>query len=290
MKVLLTTIAFLFILSSCAVFDPEDIQPAYLKLGEIKVYEPGTSDVYTTHDVRDIWVYLDGTALGIFPYPGHVPVIPGNPDENSLIQMLAGIRDNGIASHLTLYPFLEFYEMNQKIIPGNIYEVNPVYKYRSNTILRFNEGFEHSSHLFSMDLDNNQKSKITGTTSNSRTGTYSGHLQVTKTDPLLEAANSTALLNLPVNASGVYLELDYLADHDFNFGMIGYDETTGSQGIKNYYLGLKKNTSWQKIYINLTEELAASKFEGYRFFFSLQLNQDREAGNVYLDNIKLVHF
>jgi hypothetical protein len=290
MKVLLLTIAFSIVMISCAVFDPEEIQPAYIKLGEIKVYEPGTSDIYTTHDVRDIWVYMDGTALGVFPSPGHVPVIPGNPDENSIIQMLAGIRDNGIASYLTIYPFLEFFEMDQKIIPGSIYQVNPVYKYRSNTILRFNEGIEHSSHLFSLDLDNNQETKIIGTTSNKKTGENSGHLYVNKTNPVLEAANNIALLNLPINASSVYLELDYLADHDFNFGMIGYDETTGSQGIKSYYLGLKKNTSWQKIYINVTEELAASKFDAYRFFFSLQLNQDKEAGNVYLDNIKLLHF
>jgi hypothetical protein len=290
MKVLILTIAISIGMSSCAVFDPEDIQPAYLKLGEIKVYEPGTSDVFTTHDVRDIWVYLDGTALGVFPYPAHVPVIPDNPNENSLIQMLAGIRDNGIASYLTLYPFLEFFELDQKIIPGDVYQVNPVYKYRSNTILRFNEGFEHSAHLFSLDLDNNQETKIISTNSNRKTGSYSGHLYVTETNPVLEAANNTALLNLPVDASSVYLELDYLADHDFNFGIIGYDETTGSQGIKSYYLGLKKNISWQKIYINVTEELAASKFDAYRFFFSLQLKQDSEAGNVYLDNIKLLHF
>jgi len=290
MKLFFLTVIGLLFLTSCSIFDPEEIRPAYIKLGGIKVYEPGTSDILTTHDVRDIWVYLDGNALGIFPYPGHVPVILENPEENALIQMVAGIRDNGIASYLTLYPFLEFYEMDQNILPGNVYEVNPVFKYRSNSLLRFNEGFEASSNLFSFDLDNDTETKISSTNTVKKSGVYSGHLFVNKEHTKLEAANASPLLNLPTNATSVYMELDYLADQDFYFGIIGYDETSGSQGFKSYYLGMKKNTSWQKLYINLTEELATSKFDAYRFFFSLQLDTKNESANVYLDNIKLLHF
>jgi len=290
MKAFLLTLTCILLLTSCSVFDSEEIQPAYFKLGDIKVYEPGSTTVLTTHDVRDIWVYLDGESLGIYPYPSHVPVIPRNPESNSSMQFIAGIRENGIASYLELYPFLEFYELNQKILPGNIYEVNPVFKYRNNTLLRFNEGFEHSTQIFGMDLDEDPATGISQTSEMQKTGNYSALLTVNNEHPILESANTSALLNIPVNASSVYLELDYFADQDFYFGMIGYDETTGNQGIKSYYLGLKENLEWQKIYINLTEEMAASKFDAYRFFFSLQLKSENDTAKVYLDNIKLLHF
>lgn len=290
MKAFFLTLTCVLLLTSCSIFDPEEIQPAYIKLGDIKVFEPGSTSVLTTHDVRDIWVYLEGESLGIYPFPSHVPVIPKNPENASLLQFVAGIRENGIASYLELYPFLEFYELNQKILPGNIYEVNPVFKYRTNTLLRFNEGFEHSSQIFGLDMDDDSATSISQTSENQKTGNYSAMLTVNKEHPLLETANTSALLNVPVDARSVYLELDYLADQDFYFGMIGYDETSGTEGIKSYYLGLKENTEWQKMYINLTEELAASKFDAYRFFFSLQLKSGNEAAKVYLDNVKLLHF
>ncbi len=290
MKNLFLILFLFFGLNSCSVFDPGEIEPGYIVVEDIMVYEPGNNSQVTTHDVRDIWAYLDGQALGVFPYPGHIPVIPANNGETSSLQFLAGIRDNGIASYLTLYPFLEFYELDQVILPGKTYKITPVYKYRSNVVMRFNEGFEHISNTFGFDLDKDPESMITQSAEKVRSGSYAAMLSVNKDHPILESANTTPLLNLPIDGKSIYIELDYLADQDFFFGMIGYDENTGSQGIKSYYLGMKENSDWQKVYINITEELSSSKFDAYRFFFSLQLDSDKENAKVYLDNVKLLHF
>jgi len=90
-----------------------------------------------------------------------------------------------------------------------------------------------------------------------------------------------------------FIEINYKTDVQLEFGLVGIDGI-GQEFASFNFIILPKN-QWNKIYLDITEELRVSDFDTYRVGFRAQLpvengNFTLDQGTIYLDNIKLVHF
>jgi hypothetical protein len=281
-------IFFVFLLGGCSVLDEQEQQPAYIQVEEVTVNNPGGFG-QTTHDITDLWSYLDGTNLGVYPYPTHIACLPQN--DTVTVGFLAGIRQNGIASSVSIYPMLQPIEKRIVLQAGKEYLLNPVFSYREDVIKRFEAGFEGSSTLFEFDADLNSATQLKKDLSVKRSGDASGLIEVPDSLDFVEVASTEAYIGIPTNGNPVYLELDYLSTANVFIGLIGYQDADNlDQPLKSYYLGLKPSDIWKKIYVNLTEPVFQSDLAAYRVLIRAENRGTGAVEKVNLDNLKLLHF
>lgn len=273
---------------SCSVFDKAEDQPAYVSIESVRVKNP-EGNSFSTHAVVDLWTYLDGTNLGIYPYPSHIACLPE--DNHATLSFVAGIRENGIASYVSTYPMLNPIELEMDLFPGENYPLDLTFTYRSDALLRLDQGFETSISLFDFDADELPETNLVKVTEKSKSGNASGKIIVPDSLEFVEVASSEAFIGIPTDGSSVFLELDYLSEADLFVGVIGYqDEAAETQPLKSYYLGLLPNEEWDKIYVNLSEVLFTSELKAYRLLFRVENNGSGGEEVTYLDNLKLLHF
>lgn len=278
----------LLTLTGCNLLDEPELQPSYLNVETVTVKDPDGNGI-VSHAITDLWSYLDGANLGVYPHPTHIACLPQT--ESSTVSFIAGIRENGIASSVSTYPMMEHLDFEINLEPGVSYPLNPEFRYRSDVIFRFDEGFESTANLFSFDADGDPNSNLLKNSEKSVTGTHSGVLIVPDTVDFVEIATADAYLGVPTDGTSVYLELDYTSEADVFIGLIGYQDAQNlTQPLKSYYLGLIPNEDWQKIYVNLTEPLFDSDLEAYRILIRAENNGTGNVEKVYFDNLKLLHF
>jgi len=278
----------LFIFTGCGLVDQSESEPAYVIVEDVSVKNPNGSGT-VSHDISDLWSFLNGENLGVYPYPSHIACLPA-PESNTL-SFIGGIRENGIAKSISIYPMLEPLEYQIELTPGENHLINPSFSYRNDVIIRFDEGFESSPDFLSFDADNNIGTKLERDTEYMKTGFASGKLSVPDSLDFVEIATAEAYPSIPVDGSVVYLELDYLSSADIFIGLIGYqDPVLLDQPLKSYYLGLVPVDEWKKIYVNLTEPLFESGLAAYRILIRAENNGDNTEEIVRLDNLKLLHF
>jgi hypothetical protein len=92
--------------------------------------------------------------------------------------------------------------------------------------------------------------------------------------------------DLPAVGSRVYFELDYKSNVDFYIGII----LNNNEGQKYSVLGVNAKTTWNKIYLDLTNEfikiLADNKFKLY-----IAVNKSEVGPTDFnFDNLKLIYF
>ena len=273
-------------MQSCQV-EPQS-EPAYIMVDSVSVLKPSGNGYYT-HDIRDLWSYLNDTNLGIYPHPTHITCIP-EPETNRLT-LLAGIRENGIASEVSLYPFLDAYEKEMELKAGNTYMVNPVFTYRKDVVIRFDDAFEDNNHGWKFDADNHPETGLTLSSIEPKSGQSSAYVKIPDSLASVELATSQAYFDVPTDGSAVYFEMDYKGDARLFVGLMGYENANASgTPLVSYYLGLVPRDQWTKIYVNLTSELFNSGLPAYRILMRLEHQETGVTEGIFLDNLKLLHF
>ena len=274
--------------TGCQLVDQMESEPAYVLIGEVSVLNPDGNGT-ATQDVRDLWSYLNDQNLGIYPHPTHITCLPV-PGVNKL-SLLAGIRENGMASEVSVYPMLEALNYDLEMEAGSNYPINPVFQYRNDLFVRFDEGFEGVNHSWTYDADKNPSTQLKIINTNPKSGQYCAFLEVPDTLAFASVATGQGYVQIPTDGNAVYLELDYRGDCNLFVGLIGYaDINAESTPYVSYYLGLKPKEDWTKIYVNLTSELFNSGLKSYRILLRAEHQTPGIPEGVYLDNLKLLHF
>lgn len=274
----------ILLLSSCSRSRLEADLPMYLLIESTEVAtQPDEGS--TTHLITEAWIYADSLFLGAFPVPSRVPLLNNGPVK---IDVFAGIRENGIAADIGIYPFYEPSEHRitfEQLVTANIH---PVFKYDSRVRFAWVEGFD-SGNIFGEDLDGDPSTGIVRIADGGLSG-MAGKSVVTKDHPLMEVATSRVYTDLPASGAAVFLELDYRSEIPLTIGTRQHN--TGSAPQRIYKLVLLPNDNWQKIYINFTEDIRIADASGIQIIFLASYDQDlgQEEQSVYLDNIKLLHF
>ena len=284
---LLGILSLLFSLSACDLINPEEEIPAYLEINEFTLTTQAGNQGSANELITEVWVFVDGTFLGMYDLPALVPVLKAGPTE---VRVEAGIRDNGIASFPDIYPFYEPYRINLDLQPNETAIINPTTSYISEAKFGFIEDFEDTRPRVFTQI-------INGTTQIERTqddvfeGNYSGRFSLTRENqPVLEIASSALFSGLQDDGVFVYLEVNYKADAPVVWGFVGEpDPIAGPIGF--YNPGFSAKNEWNKIYFNLSQLLLDIQLDEYRIGFQAFLTEESpDSATILLDNIKLVHF
>jgi hypothetical protein len=163
--------------------------------------------------------------------------------------------------------------------------VVPIFEYRTESKFRLIEGFE-GGNSFSFDEDGDLSTFLDVTNLMASEGLKSGLINLSS-GAILEQGSTLIYNGLPKNGSPIYVEIDYKGDLDLDFGLIGVQ---AEQMFKDYFVSLRSDINWKKTYINLTSLVEASNLEGYQ----LLIGADNSSGDgeiqIYVDNIKFLHF
>jgi hypothetical protein len=277
------------LLSSCVKNNPE---PVWLSLDKW-VLEANPTQVndagQLTQNLSEVWVYVDNKIIGVFELPCKIPVLVSG---NVKIQLYPAVRNNGIAATKKIYPFVEPIELQMDLTAGETYTIPMVTRYYNN-VKFWIEDFESPSQVkletdptstTSLTLDDDPAIALPGG------GSY-GQVHFTASDSLW-LAYTTENQVLPQSGAEVYLEIDYRNSNGLLSGVLGISSSEIKQN-PNILLNAQDPSSmvWKKIYIDLKEIVSNStSAEYFKQYFRALIDEGSSQSDIYIDNIKVVHF
>jgi hypothetical protein len=274
--------------------NPEQI-PAYLRLEPFAVDAQGDARF---HRITEGWLYLNGEFLGAYTLPATVPVLARGEGQDT-VQIFPGVKENGIEATPNIYPFLARYERLQPVLAAaQTTAIQASTTYLSATKFAFGTGrgdFDGGSFISLVSLDTDPATAFEVI----EDGAFAGkciRAVVDTASPIIEFATEVMDALPTTGGIEVWLELHYRSDIPFAFSLYGSDAGGTNEEIQPVYAFNSTEDTWKKIYLNLTEFLAASGRAEYRLAFRITLPKDsagqyaQNNGIVRLDNLRVLHF
>lgn len=270
---------FATFISSCNLINPSEGIPAYIAIDTFS-FAASFGQGSSSNRITDVWTFADGNIAGIYEIPKTFPVLDSGKTQ---LEINAGIWDNGIAETRVVYPFYYPDTVSMNLQPGKIYNIIPHFTYRPSTKFYFIEDFE-AGNLFD---------KIGGDTNMIRTsdpeevfeGSSAGAIYLDQDHNAYQGKTSESFVLTSGNP--VYVELNYKCDQEFQVGIYG-----SVQGVTAFLYDWTINPKdyWNKIYLNMTNEVIQLKADEYQILIKAVLDSTRTESHIYLDNIKLVSY
>lgn len=277
----------LLTLSSCDLINPAEGIPAYIHLESVEV---STNSVQgsDSHKISEVWVFDGGQMLGAYQIPGYTPVLK---EGMTAMSLRAGIKNNGIANSRIMYPMYQPIDMELMLTPLDTVSVALEYEYKDNVAF-IKEDFEDPGVKLEETGSSQVEMTVISHPDSVFEGSGTGYIRIP--DPsLIWEARWQEEMNLPAGEQ-MFLELDYKCNNTFAAGL--YAITTADE-VKSLIIVLNPTTDaagepqWNKIYIELSETaanyLAADHF---KLYFECSRQSDNDVAEIWLDNIKVVHF
>jgi len=274
------------LLSACIRNNPN---PSWIKVNPfVLVANPSLSgsEGQLSQDIRDVWLYIDDQMIGCFQTPFKIPILK---DGNVNIKIYPAVRNNGIASDKKIYPFMNVYEINSKLVKDQTLTVNPVTNYVDNLNFWI-EDFEDASIKIQDDPNTSIASLFVSSDNLTPFNGFNyGKVVLTETDSVW-VANTTEQLSIPKNKP-CFIEVDYFNTNTFVQGFLALSLNG------NFYqdnAGFNEQTfnavKWKKMYIELTE-LIGNSINGSNFVqtFKSKLDSLQTETFICIDNIKIVY-
>ena len=274
-------LAALLGLTSC----PPDLDeaPAYVTVEGFALNVRAGEGAPTT-DIREVWAFVDGEFLGVFPLPARIPVFRSG---TVSLRLEAGIRQDGRSVTPDIFPFYTPVEQAVELIPETTVSLGTLtIGYRDATVFGFVADFEPGSPPVFTDVLT-PGNAIRTETETVRSGVAAGAIELSDTSRLFEVATSAIFRGLNAVPINVWLEVDFLADAPTLFGVIG-PQNLGTARV--FDPGFLPRPDWTKIYFNLGPVIGSADLDELRVALSSRLPDDLTAGTVYLDNVKLLYF
>ncbi|MBK9257496.1 MAG: hypothetical protein IPM42_18700 [Saprospiraceae bacterium] len=269
--------------NACSLNDNDQPMPAFMLVSD-PVVETLINQGDGTHKITDVWVFQNGKISGIFPLPAKVPVNVVNGGSDILI--FAGIRNNGINGNPIFYPFYKSIETRVNPENGEIFSVPLKFSYNSDAVYSLAEGFE-TGNSFTFDSDQNPQTNLTVTDEDASTGTKSGKVVLTQQFPNIETATNQTFFKVNNRGGASYVELDYKGNAEIAVGLIKFE---GQRGTIAYKVIIPPRLNWNKIYIDLTEELSLTDYDSYKIAIGFSKPSSLTEATVFIDNVKHIHF
>lgn len=285
-----TTILLLVLSQSSCVKNNND--PAWIEVSawELENNPSGNYVGELTHAFTNASVYVDDNFIGIFEMPFKIPIL----DEGSKkITLYPTILNNGISSTKKIYPFVEAYVIDVELVKNQTTEIQPITRYKPNTILTVLD-FEIPN---STPLSDNPQSAATTGTSNDPNilewfnGDQFGKVELTTANNIWVSATNLQEA-LPQLGTDVYLEMDIYCTEDVLTGVLAIN---GASVTENPNVRVNEQSpedaAWRKIYIDL-ETIVSGSPQGSEFEHSFEafLDEGKTSAVIYIDNIKIVRF
>ncbi|MFK7771418.1 MAG: hypothetical protein AB8F94_04730 [Saprospiraceae bacterium] len=275
----------LFFMGSCDI-DKEPI-PAYVHIKPFTI-NTDTNQGTMEHQIRDVWVSDAGTGdfLGVYQLPATLPIVA---EGNTKLIIAPGILENGIGATPNIYSLMTSYDIEIDLSPNVIDTIQPTTRYDSRVEFRYKENFETSNTL----------NEIIDTTIMVEMESFQGPLAFEGTsvgftldedNPKMEVATST-FIELPTKGDLTVMEMHYKNDGILQIALLGYEDTNATP-VLTYFLALNPQSDWNKVYINLTNQLVSygSRFKHFRVLLGAQIPVGETTSTYLIDNIKVLEF
>ena len=269
------------LLSSCSLFDADKPEPMYFNMDEVQL-QTTVLQGENTHKIRDVSVYADGFSIGLYPLPANIPVLSEREEVELFI--FGVIRNNGIASNPIEYPFYDpvIIVRDVEAFSDNTIDLN--FRYSDQTRIIQLGDFE-TSNTFNVNVDNNPDITFIRS-AETPYGNFCGKITITADHPSFEKTTFTKIERGDIAGSPVFLELDYRNDIPFAIGLLRIEP--GGFFVPNYKLILTEQNEWNKVYLELTDELNDTQFD--QFTILIGSNQSSTGfGSIWIDNVRLVY-
>ena len=296
---ILALLAATLLASACDRFESDQTAPAYLKIDAITVVD-NSADSWSSEsgfftcdiDAVNLIVWQEGDAsetnLGTFNLPCTVPVMKhGNID---YVRVVPVVRQNGIAGSRIAYPYYKTITLDDVTLTVDSVTcfdtIRTQYMPSSTMRVVWSEFFEPGPSAVKLDT---AVQRLVYKPDTILSGYGCGVIRVPDSVKTINFW-SDSTCNVPTPGVALYLELDYWSDFDFSIGLNNPIYNGGSNEIMSAVtLFGKPEAGWQKIYINLGR-IWGPRYRYYphiRLFFSV-FNPNGKAGNLYIDNMKLL--
>ena len=246
--------------------------PSYIIIEDIELNEN------TTHNINDVWVYIDDNLQGVYELPANFPVLAEGLHK---LRVKAGIKDNGIGGTRVSYPFYTSYIVDeQEFNSEERINIKPKFNY-IDSVSFFIEDFEGVG----VNIETTSISDTTIIEFNNLSNNYAGGILV---DSLITFEIATdELNNLPQAGSPIYLELDYKCNTQFLVGLyVNFPQSV----LQKDLIWINPKEDWNKIYINLTSSVSESiGADFFKVFIGMRRDFSLDTNTIYFDNIKVVY-
>ena len=277
----------LFYFSSCEIINPEEQIPAYIKIDTTQLQTNNSTQGSEAHNITDCWLYVNSELIGVFEPPFSVPVLKDAGTYEIVIQ--AGIKNNGAASNRIVYPFVSNYTTQIELNPNQETTLSPVFEYHTCEFALI-ENFEDLGISFEV-TEQSDTTIILVDNNNAQEGSSMSFILDDEHDAF--ECKTTDLYELPRN-SPVYLEMSFKCTDAFTFGVFSRKYSGGSIFEERIpVITMTPTDEWKTIYIELTDRIVeeASAYD-FRLYYTCirPESADNEKTEVFIDNIKLIHY
>jgi hypothetical protein len=270
------SVLFLLFFTSCV---KENAVPAYISIPSFS-FTTTSGQGTSAQKISDVWVYVDGQSLGAYQIPARFPFLGVGKHE---FLLFAGIRNNGIRDNPVIFSPAKTFSTTLDIKSGDDVTVRPTTTYIDGVKIWFNEDFERTN-IFTVNRDNNLATSFSAV-ANGFEG-RGASIMLTKANPVIEKASSVKA-QLPDNAQTTLIELHYKTEAPLAVGIIGFSPANLT-GEVLYRIVLNPNTTWNKTYIDVTQEAKNLKSKDFQVVFRSELPESLNQATVLIDNVKLI--
>ena len=258
--------------------------PAYLHIPAWNFdSQPGQGT--ESQKITELWVYQNEQLLGIYSTPANIPIIDL---DRSKIQILAGIKNNGLSDSRIRYPFFQSVDTTLSFSPEQTVTWTPKFGYDDNVDVE-ELGFESGNFLLEMPGSNGDFTAVTDP-SIVFEGNRCGKGVLTSGQSKLFYKDD---VNREFTAGNYYfLEMNYSCNNRFSVGLI-VTEATGE--TKEFVLSINPTQQtdgvpvWNKIYVDFgSVPLRHLQAIHYEFYVEAVPDVFGKPVEVYLDNLKWV--
>ena len=273
--------------TSCNKFEGDQTIPAYIHIDTMMLSTDYFSQGSNTHNITDVWVYVNDQLVGAFELPATIPVLARGKQK---LELRSGIKLNGIGGTRVPYPFYQPYIVNEfNFIEDSVVKVNPSTTYYNTINFAWLEDFENASISIEKTSQSDTAIYKTSPINNpeawlSEHSSYSGEINLDDQRSVFKIASFNAFI-LPGLGSPVMLEIDYKCTHSFGVGM--FAEISGTI-VDLPLIVVNKSDRWNKIYVNLGPNISTyNNASNFKIYFESSVLDG--PAKFYMDNIKLIY-
>ena len=273
--------------SSCEIINPDEDIPAFISINTVD-FQAKSGEGTDSVDITDVWIYNNSEFVGAYQLPAKFPILKQG---NQNIEIRFGILLNGIAATRSINPFFSYDNQSVNLVPGEVIELKPTSSYQPETQFVWNslgqEGFEEGG--ISIDSVGNTSTKIFKTSQEVYEGSFSGQIHLDNAHKTYIGQSSNKF-TLPSGGKPVVMEIHCKnTSNHFAIGMF-VEAADGKITIVNH-LVVNPGPNWKKLYVNFTQLVSNyPQARSFRVFFTAELESTNSSADIYLDNIKLMHF
>jgi hypothetical protein len=273
--------------SSCEIINPDEDIPAFISINTVD-FQAKSGEGTDSVDITDVWIYNNSEFVGAYQLPAKFPILKQG---NQNIEIRFGILLNGIAATRSINPFFSYDNQSVNLVPGEVIELKPTSSYQPETKFVWNslgqEGFEEGG--ISIDSVGNTSTKIFKTSQEVYEGSFSGQIHLDNAHKTYIGQSSNKF-TLPSGGKPVVMEIHCKnTSNHFAIGMF-VEAADGKITIVNH-LVVNPGPNWKKLYVNFTQLVSNyPQARSFRVFFTSELESTNSSADIYLDNIKLMHF